>query len=441
MSFYEEKINSHEVHNTLLTLKNRIENLVSEHGEDVLLEHATRLIKILSYTETCLKLSDPEKIPESTLNQINKICNNISEDFNNYDNDKNISHIITANTPRADNLLIHLQQLPKAIPEIDKDEQKEALSNFSKSILNIVDNITKKRDEFEKKIDGYKNVLNQLQNDVNQQNQNIEKQKTRLDSVVSDHQKQFSEAEDRRRENFENSLKTNNQEHINLRNSIQNELISFKEEINREATESINKFKDDAETSQSAFKEDSDSAIKKLKEDADATIKYLSEQKEEAKKIVGITANIGTTGNYNKIATQEKIVAEILRALAVIFMMAGIYVIGTVVFNISKTGFDWKLLLSRVTVTITIFAPALYLARESSKHRQREIHNRKMELELASINPYLELLPDDKKNELKANLTEKFFGRPEPQTDKSDNVTAGALFKLLDKIATVLAKK
>jgi len=62
MLFYEERFNSHQIHNTLSTLKNRIENLVSEQGEDALLEHATRLIKILSYTETFLNLSDPDKV-------------------------------------------------------------------------------------------------------------------------------------------------------------------------------------------------------------------------------------------------------------------------------------------------------------------------------------------------------------------------------------------
>ncbi len=442
MSFYEERLNTHQVHNTLSTLKTRIEKLISEQFvEDVVLEHLIRLINILSYTETSLKLSDPEKVAESTINQINKICDTIAMDLDHYDNDKNINHLIAANTPKADNILIHLQQLPKTIPEIDYDEHKEVLSNLSKSIFNVIGDITKERDEFKKKIDGYKNVLNQLENNVKQQNQNIENQKTRLDSAISQFQTQFSEAEDRRRESFENSIKTNNQEHMKFKDNIQNELNLFTQEKQKEVTQHINKFNEDAGNRLSVFKDDSNNALNTLKGDSDATMKYLSERKEEAKNLLNIIANIGSTGNYNKIATQEKIVAEILRVLAVIFMVAGIYVIGTVVFNISKTGFDWKLLLSRVGVTITIFIPAFYLARESSKHRQREIHNRKMELELASIGPYLELLPDDKKNELKATLTEKFFGQPEPQTDKSENVTAGALFKLLDRIVTVLAKK
>jgi len=143
----------------------------------------------------------------------------------------------------------------------------------------------------------------------------------------------------------------------------------------------------------------------------------------------------------NRIANQERVSANILRVVAIVFMIAGVVVIGTVVFNISKTGFDWKLILSRIGVTITILIPAFYAARESDKHRQREIKNRKMELELASIGPYLELLPDEKKIELKSALTEKLFGQPDTLTEKGEIVNVNSLFNLLEKLLTNLTKR
>ncbi len=175
MTFYEERFNSHQVHNTLLTLKNRIENLISGQDDQSILEHLNRLIKIISYAESVFRLIDPDSAPESTLNQIDKNCSNINVDLNNFDNDKNVNHLSTANTPKAENILIQLQQLPKLIPEIDVDEHKLALSQYSKSITKIFSEITQKKVQFEEKLDDYKKVLNQLENLTNQQNQNIRK--------------------------------------------------------------------------------------------------------------------------------------------------------------------------------------------------------------------------------------------------------------------------
>jgi len=441
MSFYEERFNAHQVHNTLSTLKTRIENLISGQKDESILEHLNRLMKIISYTGSALKLIDPDSTPESTLNQLNKICNNINTDLNNFDNDNNIDHLSAANTPKADNVLIQLQQLPKVIPQIDVEEHKTALANLSKSITNIISEINQKRDQFEKKLDGYKKVLDQLENSVDQQNKNIENQKSRLDTVVSQFQSQFSEAEDRRRESFENTIKNYNEEHKSFRNNMQNDLSSFKKERQSEVTKTINKFNEDTENSIKLFKEDSENLIKSLKDESDTTINYLSDKRDEATKLLNIIANIGSTGNYNKIANEERTTANVLRVIAICFMITGIVVISSVVFNFAKSGFDWKQLLSRVGVTIIILVPAFYIAKESSNHRNREILNRKMELELASIGPYLELLPEEKKNELRATLTEKFFGQPDLVDEKSDNVTAGPLFKLLEKLTTLLAKK
>ena len=71
--------------------------------------------------------------------------------------------------------------------------------------------------------------------------------------------------------------------------------------------------------------------------------------------------------------------------------------------------FKWENVLYRIPASLIIFAPALYMATESSKHRKREVENKQIELELAALNPYMELFDDTDKMKIKESLVEKYF--------------------------------
>ncbi len=66
-------------------------------------------------------------------------------------------------------------------------------------------------------------------------------------------------------------------------------------------------------------------------------------------------------------------------------------------FDLSTTGFDWTKSILRIIAAAALSYPATYAARESSKHRKLEIINRKAELELTAIGPFIELFPELKK--------------------------------------------
>ena len=85
--------------------------------------------------------------------------------------------------------------------------------------------------------------------------------------------------------------------------------------------------------------------------------------------------------------------------------------------------------------------PAFYAAKEAEKHRRSEKHYRKMELELASIDPYIESLPEEQRDQLKQKLAERLFAQPEPQSDLDETVGADSIFKLLEKVVTQAIKR
>jgi hypothetical protein len=141
----------------------------------------------------------------------------------------------------------------------------------------------------------------------------------------------------------------------------------------------------------------------------------LDDQRDRAAKIVQVVGNIGVTGNYQRIANDESAAADVWRWITI-----GIFVVGIVFASVT---FYWFLdepltretlwsVLVRLLYAIAVTAPAWYSARESARHRSNADRARQTELELASIGPFIELLPESKKIEIKEGLTKAYFGRP-----------------------------
>ncbi|WP_319408817.1 hypothetical protein [uncultured Desulfosarcina sp.] len=440
MSYYDERFNLHPVHKTIKDLKNEIEESIPNIDEKLSQEFAFRVLKIISLAEVTLKNADIDYVQLGVLNTINKACLNIANDFKAYFADNDQNHLETAANTRGENILSNLSQVYR-IPETEKaKELEDSFNGLLESISKVVLNSNSKAKVFEEKFKSIVDELHKLKITINEQIEVINKQKSRLDKAISQYQTQFLEEEGRRRETFDKKIHTFDTEHLEFQKKFQKEIDGFKNNSLSEISTILGKLHEDTKAVKEKYISEFSEIIETAKKDTLEVNDYLNKRKDDAKRLLNIIANIGVTGNYNKIADDEKKTANILRWISVGFMGIGIILIIYFVYNFSKSPFDWRILISKIGVTITLFIPAFYMARESNRHRQREIHNRKMELELASIGPYLELLPKEKQDELKAKLSEKFFGQPEIIRDDGEVVTKTTLFGLVEKIATILAK-
>lgn len=70
---------------------------------------------------------------------------------------------------------------------------------------------------------------------------------------------------------------------------------------------------------------------------------------------------------------------------------------------------EWQAIAIRLGITIALAVPATYCSREAGGHRRVERATRKLELQLASIDPYLAKFPPEERNEIKKSLAERFF--------------------------------
>src|SRR3990172_8125090 len=250
----------------------------------------------------------------------------------------------------------------------------------------------------------------------------IDTQKSRLDVAITEFQKQFSEAEDRRRSDFDTQLKKQSEDYKLDKEKFEKENKQFIDLKNKESMELLEGFQKQGSTA----------------------IQFLEERKKLTSDLLKVISNIGVTGNFNKIANSDRKWADWLRIIAFVFMAGAAGLAIYTVFYVIKGDFDWKNVLFRITTTLILFVPGYYAAKESEKHRRSEQRYRRMELELASIDPYLESLPEDKRHTLKETLAQRFFGQPEKTEvimDGEDIVTAKSLFDLFKEVIKHLVKK
>jgi len=194
----------------------------------------------------------------------------------------------------------------------------------------------------------------------------------------------------------------------------------------------------------SGFQKQIDTELKRIDTNTKELIERLDKKETEAKKLVNIIGNIGATGNYQRIAEAHKRTADFWRYTAAGFMALLSLILLITIWKIDLETFNWQISLIRILSALVLTYPATYAAKESNKHRKLENQNRKAELELASINSFIEILDDTKKQEIKEKLVEKYFGNKdgfgESDADKSDDISMNVLEKLVKLINEIKSK-
>ena len=82
-------------------------------------------------------------------------------------------------------------------------------------------------------------------------------------------------------------------------------------------------------------------------------------------------------------------------------------------------------------MAVTFGILAAYAARLADKHESIERKNRKMELELAAIDPYLSELPVNTRHKIKEELASRLFAQSEQPEIITNSKTSGSVFDLL----------
>lgn len=176
---------------------------------------------------------------------------------------------------------------------------------------------------------------------------------------------------------------------------------------------------------------------------ASKTLGEISAFRDDAARIVQVVGNIGVTGNYQRIANVEGESANFWRWATVLIFGAGIGIAIATFIKFWHEPFSQDTAISvliRLFYAVVITSPAIYTARESARHRTNADRARQTELELASIGPFIELLPEDSKVAIRTGLTSSYFGRTTEAHTVSSPLDPEHVKNLIDVLKAVKPK-
>lgn len=192
MSQWVDQFQKHAVHQQLETLQSillEIENL-EEPSPDATVA-IERLKQIQGLTRKNLTTLDPSLTPIGVLNNMNSQTQQVVSHCNQYRSTGDVGHLTNANN-NADAVLIQLGSLPTLR---NVESVSEAIISLRRSVGQYHRYIDDEREGTQAQIEAAKGNLETLEN-------SISTQQTRLDEIASEFQRQFSESEERRRNEF-----------------------------------------------------------------------------------------------------------------------------------------------------------------------------------------------------------------------------------------------
>ena len=419
-----------------LDLLNQIDGF--SEGNSEIIENCQRIRQVLNHVVTKLSNCDPVMVAKTTLDNLNSSLQPVKTELYSFISNRNVGHLSNANT-NIDTVLIHSASIIYPMITPDFEGIRDSISSFRRSIGQQLRHVEEEYRRIE-------TIKNELETSFSQLGATVEAQKSRLDTSIIQFQQQFSNSEESRRATFvqeEDKRKSQNDELREQRNDEHNTLIEeFKEQFdelyklrNTEIDTLIeecktrhdqahkqrkdqfvgcmdeyqNKFGNQMEALEADGKFFKDRLLAETEDYTEALKRY----KEHAENLVNVIGNTGMVGGYQKVANEEKLSAQTWRKISLGALIC-LSLFALFSFNFLQSTFSWSQLSSRMFVAATLGTLAAYAAKQASEHKKAERFNRKMELELASIDPYLVGLPDEMLFKTKEMLAEKFFGNELP---------------------------
>lgn len=408
----EERIIEHDTYIKLsyaIEIVNSLTNFNEYPLEDI--EKLGRIQEVLSLLKDILDRADPSLVSLISLKNANQHIVNIYTELRQFQNDYNSGRLLNASN-YIDNLIPFFPQFQIIQTPKDIEGVRESVVRFRQSIGQYLKYLDRDIEESKSAFQENKDALEVLKS-------SIDNEKTRIDTMVTDFQAKFLKGQEERNDksaqlheefkgNFEDLI---DESESTFKNFAEEHKSKFENQFNIQAAN----FEDQQNENRVLFIELFNDLETKMKEE----IEKIEKMNEEAKSILGTMSINGLANGYKEIADKERISALVWNVISVLSLV-GLLAVG-IQFIISQgTGMTWVTLTSRLIITgigLTLFT---YGAKQAGNHRTEESRNRKIQVELASLNPYLVDLEESKQKEVKEALAHRYFGA-EPQANTSQN--------------------
>lgn len=405
MSRWNDQFQNHAFRTTWNSLKTLLDDdQLEKNNSEAAIKEIARIRKVVKYIDSSMEQIDPELMPISLFDTLNQHATNSISELNTFTSNQGIGHLYNVNS-YADSIITIFSQTPFIL----SGQQKGGLSKAASAYAEVLDQhlsrfnetVNAEVDTVEKNVANIQTSITANENSLAIMNAQLQTVTQTIQQQTAEFNTQFQAGEKARESKYETLL-------TKLEKKVDDETV-------RLGTKADNEFE-------------------KLATKAGATLEVLGKYQEDAAKVFGVVINTLQAGAYSSYANEEKKTANTLRWSAIALMILGVAVlvapeITKFIADVKGYALDWHMTLGRIPFSIILFVPAFYLARESNKHRNTEVLNRRRELILSTIDPYLVLLPDDKAQQIKLDIAKGIFSEgalpaSDSSTDEAGNVIA-----------------
>lgn len=405
MSEWTNQVEQHPIHDTIRSVIAATETaLAQEVDRDAeTTERLARLSQVVSYIAARLRTIDSDLVSLQALNNMHQPLGRIASSLEAYQADHQPQQVVAAHN-ELESLLVHASGLPVPNSVEDVEGIREATTSLRRSVGQNIRHI-------EAQSEAANGVLTELESRLREVEARVLESSQRVADSLTDSQGRFEAAEEARAGAFE---------------AARQELARAGEVVR---SEELGKWNDALAAQDASFqsleneaKQTCDALNASLGAQAKAALESMAELKREAEAMVGVITDTGMVGGYQKEANAARKAARFWRGV-VAGCLGALVVFAVIVFALhvsGRGGTSWADVGWRVFVATSFGVFAAYASRQADKHDKASRKNRRMELELASISPYLLKLPDDMQIKMKMDLAYRLFGQADGESDKSE---------------------
>ncbi|RJE48910.1 MULTISPECIES: hypothetical protein [unclassified Dehalobacter] len=405
MGHFDERFNNHQVMKSLQEISSLIEEARKLHISNPFHEETFQRVegvyqqlgRIFDNVDTSIFSFNVLQNLQNPMIQINSIIRNYINDSNQSNRENAIAQINS-----------HLEGVIQQLGTIYYPRTPEDFEGFKDIIVSLRRSVSQHKSNTEKDYEDLLKTKLDIENKLNDLAKNITTEKNRIDNIINDAQNsianfknQFTDSQEKRSENYTKELEVlqqKNKERIDEWNATFNDLLNT-------TKDNIENFNNNLSTYMENFKNE-------LLANAQKYEKELEEQRSYIKNLVGTLTNNGLSYGYRKYANQSMWTKIIWQIVAVASM------IGMIIFAIkaaehalyNKENFNWVVTGTKWFVAAAFASIATYSGKQAGSNHKSEKYYRKLELELASLDPYLLTLEKEQQQEIKQELAKKIFG-------------------------------
>lgn len=387
--------------------------LLSDEDDDVISAHLS-LQELIRHSRAVLRNVNTLIASETQLAAVHGPIATMTTYVSEAISQRNTGKLVSA-FENSNNLLNALVTLPTVSRKEDLSSVAEGLDQFHEQFVELLGDVQSRTSTL-------RDEIAELGRQRDAISEDIDAKKTALETYIDEFEEQLSEDQKQQEESYTAefaAVQTKLDEAIARANTYYDEDVGRHDEQLKTFRTEFDQFAADQQSHYSEMSEQHAQQAAELLQD-------LQDKLTEGQKLVGMISEVTMTGHYQRNAEQQKRSADIWRIATVVAIVATVAsaVVVAYVGYVNRTEPGWWNFVHTAGVTLALSALSAFLAKQTRSHRQRETQYRSLELELATLDPFLSTMSDDDRHRIKSDLASRYFVGTASSTRASRDVAA-----------------